>query len=143
MFNFKLIIVLLTICFSQVVSAKEYICKIKNVSQINENGYFVKHGWSANYMNREFTVDRETGRVLSTTALKQRLNNGDLKNSPIILNKDNADSAYRVFTHYKESGKYALLEIRDHGSFKDKPEKPYFFHTDVDMILSGTCTIKK
>ncbi|MEM6998955.1 MAG: hypothetical protein AAF419_03845, partial [Pseudomonadota bacterium] len=55
--------------------ADTYTCSIKNVSKLNENGYFVSHGWKTNYLNRQFTIDRESGKVLNTTALKERLSN--------------------------------------------------------------------
>ena len=80
---------------------------------MNKNGYFVRHGWSANYQNREFTVDRKTGRVVNTTALKQRLSNANQKYQPEIINSKRTDTPYRVFTNFADTGTYALLEIRD------------------------------
>ena len=124
------------------IHANEYVCKINKVSQLNDNGYFVRHGWSANYENREFTVDRDSGRVLRTTALKQRLNNGDLENKPIIINKQKENGPYSVFTNFAGQGKYALLEIMDDEAHVNNPKKPYFFRTDVGMILNGTCIIE-
>jgi hypothetical protein len=118
---------------------KEYTCSIKNVSKINDNGYFVRHGWAANYQNREFTVDITSGKVLSTTALKERLNNFDLEHEPLLLNDDHKDRPLTAFTFYPETGTYALLQINNQLSNSDLFEKPYFYHTSIGMILSGTC----
>lgn len=60
---------ILTLFFCSTVYADLYTCSIKNGSTLNQNGYFVSHGWKANYLNRNFTIDRESGKVLNTTAL--------------------------------------------------------------------------
>lgn len=117
----------------------EYTCSIKNVSKINDNGYFVRHGWAANYQNREFTVDIASGKVLSTTALKERLSNFDLEHEPLLLNGDHEERPLTAFTFYPETGTYALLQINNQLSNSDLVEKPYFYHTSIGMILSGTC----
>lgn len=122
------------------VQAHEYTCTIKNTSQINKNGFFVKHAWAANYMNRNFSVDANTGVVLRTTALKQRLSNSDADNKPVILSQGKTDVPLKVFTHYPEAGKYALLQIYNHAEFSEAENKPFFYHTNIGMILSGTCS---
>ncbi len=118
------------------VHASELVCSIKNVSKLSDNGFFVTHGWTANYLNREFTVERETGRVLRTTALKQRLSNFDSEHAPILLKSGSQTDALKAITLYENTGQYALLEIGDASAGKPRP---FFYHTDVGMILSGTC----
>ena len=130
-----LFILVLATSFS--VQASELVCSIKNVSKLSENGFFVTHGWTANYLNREFTVERETGKVLRTTALKQRLSNFDKEYAPILLSGGDQKDALKAVTLYEKSGQYALLEI---GSAPAGNPKPFFYHTDVGMILAGTCT---
>jgi hypothetical protein len=122
--------------FSFSLQASELVCSIKSVSRLGDNGFFVTHGWTANYLNREFTVEHETGRVLRTTALKQRLSNFDKEHAPILLNSGNKTDALKAVTLYEGSGQYALLEI---GSAPAGNPRPFFYHTDVGMILSGTC----
>ena len=137
--NFLLALILFTTTsVSLPVLAQQYVCTIKNVSAMNDNGYFVKHGWATNYMNRKFTVDKDSGQILNTTALKQRLSNASADDKPIFISQP-PESAFRAFTHFKDKGTYALLEIQDDNSHADSPEKPYFYHTDIGMILSGTC----
>ena len=117
--------------------AGELQCSIKNVLQLSDSGSFVTHGWSANYLNREFTVDLETGRVLRTTALKQRLSNFDKDHAPILLKSDTQNNVLKAVTLYGEDGQYALLEIRNTA---DGNPAPFFYHTDVGMVLTGICT---
>lgn len=117
--------------------AGELQCSIKNVLQLSDSGSFVTHGWSANYLNREFTVDLETGRVLRTTALKQRLSNFDKDHVPILLKSSDQTDMLKAITLYEKTGKYALLQINNTGGGNTAP---FFYHTDVGMILTGICT---
>jgi hypothetical protein len=103
--------------------------------KLSDTGSFVTHGWSANYLNREFTVERETGKVLRTTALKQRLSNFDKEHVPILLSNGN-DDAFKAVTVFEKNGQYALLEIRNTAGSN---HMPFFYHTWIGMILSGTC----
>jgi hypothetical protein len=132
----KTFIFILIFLSSFSLQASELVCSIKSVSKLGDNGFFVTHGWSANYLNREFTVERETGRVLRTTALKQRLSNFNKEHAPILLNSGDQTDALKAITIYESSGQYALLEI---GSTPAGNPRPFFYHTDVGMILSGTC----
>ena len=137
----SLLVILLVFSVPMPSFAKEYTCTIKTISELNANGYFVTHGWAANYLNREFTVEGNTGKVTKTTALKQRLNNFNKNSAPTIISNAGENEPLRVFTHFQDKGNYALLEIQDiaenNGSLK-----PFFYHTDVGMLLGGTCTIK-
>ena len=108
---------------------------------LNQNGYFVSHGWKANYLNRQFTIDRDTGKVISTTALKERLNNADATHTPDIISKSDNSAEFTVITEYKENGSYSLFEMDDFGP--DNRKKPYFYHTSIGMILSGICEMEE
>ena len=141
-FIVTIIVFLHTAMLSVPVSAEEYTCTIKNTLKINLNGNFVKHGWAANYMNRQFTVDSESGQVLRTTALKQRLSNSDNNHKPVLLSAGKPDMPMIIFTHYGETGRYALLQIHDSNEFSNSERKPFFYHTDVGMILTGTCILQ-
>lgn len=138
-FAFQGIVLMILSITSITANAFEYTCTIKNTLKINANGYFVKHGWAANYMNREFTVDSETGRVLRTTALKQRLNNGDENHSPMILGKNDPEMPLKIITVYEDRETYALLQISDNNTYSGRDRKPFFYLTDIGMILTGTC----
>jgi len=120
-----------------------YTCSIQNLSKLSDNGFFVRHGWTANYMDREFTVERETGKVLRTTALKERLNNFDKQHAPVLVNAENRELPYVAFTFFEDSGRYALLEINDTLEYQDIKEKPYLYITYIGMIMSGTCILNE
>ena len=136
---FKTSLFILVISFSFAVQASELVCSIKNVSKLSENGFFVTHGWTANYLNREFTVERETGKVLRTTALKQRLSNFDKEHAPVLLSSGDGDDTLKAVTLYEKKGQYALLEI---GNAPAGNPRPFFYHTDIGMILTGVCADK-
>lgn len=130
------ILVVLVLANPLSVYASDFVCSIKSVLQLSDTGFFVTHGWSANYLNREFTVERETGKVIMTTALKQRLSNYDLEYAPILLTNDDHNNSLKAITLYENTGQYALLEIRN---APDGNQKPFFYHTGIGMILAGTC----
>tara|TARA_B100000749_G_scaffold52756_1_gene38357 strand:+ start:759 stop:1172 length:414 start_codon:yes stop_codon:yes gene_type:complete len=136
----KKILFLIILLISNWAYADLYVCSITNVAGLNDNGYFVTHGWKANYVKRQFTIDNESGSILNTTALKTRLNNGDKDNKPVVISTNKDDNSLKIFTHFKGDGTYALFQMNDFD--KESIDKPYFYHTEIGMILSGTCKIK-
>ena len=123
------------------IYADVYVCSIVNVFGLNENGYFVTHGWKGNYVKRQFKIDNVTGSILNTTALKTRLSNEDNKNKPVVISTNKDNNSLKVITHFKDNNTYALFHMNDFD--KKSIEKPYFYHTEIGMILSGTCNVEK
>ena len=121
------------------VHASEFVCTIKAVLKLNDTGQYVAHGWVANYLNRKFFVDRETGKVTGTTALKARLTNFDNTHAPKVLHNPGEESSYKVITIFEDKGQFSSLRIYD--NVKDN-EKPYSYQTAVGMLLTGTCIEK-
>ncbi|MBI4005993.1 MAG: hypothetical protein HY356_04940 [Gammaproteobacteria bacterium] len=117
--------------------AAEYECTIKDVLRLSDTGAFVTHGWSANYLNRKFLVDRDTGKVTGTTALKARLVNYDLDYIPQVLDYGDKSDSFKAITLFEKTGQFALLQI---NTSTEDDEKSFFYHTYIDMILTGTCT---
>lgn len=70
----KMFIILILI-YPYPVVASEYACTINAILKLNDVGLYATHGWAANYMNRKFFLDRDTGKVIGTTSLKARLTN--------------------------------------------------------------------
>ena len=136
----KKILFLIILLISNWAYADLYVCSITNVAGLNDNGYFVTHGWKANYVKRQFTIDNESGSILNTTALKTRLSNGYKDNKPVVISTNKDDNSLKIFTHFKGDGTYALFQMNDFD--KESIDKPYFYHTEIGMILSGTCKIK-
>ena len=132
----KLITLILILSYSFPVVASEYACSIKAVIELNDVGLYKAHGWVANYLNRKFFVNRDTGKVIGTTALKARLTNFDKTHSPIILNNADEKSSYKVVTLFEDKGQFSSLRINENIK---GVEKPYSYQTAVGMLLTGTC----
>tara|TARA_B100001741_G_scaffold188121_1_gene154931 strand:- start:272 stop:709 length:438 start_codon:yes stop_codon:yes gene_type:complete len=133
----KMIIFIIFFSTCHYAKAEVYICSIVNVFGLNDNGYFVTHGWKGNYVKRQFRIDNETGRVLNTTALKTRLSNENEENKPVVISSNKNSNSLKVFTHFKNNQTYALFHMNDFD--KKVVDKPYFYHTEIGMTLSGTC----
>jgi len=114
--------------------AEGYLCTIRDVLQLADNGSMARHGWAANYQNRRFTLDAESGKVTGTTALKVRLSNYNADYQPVVLR----DKSFQSLTLYSDSGRYSVIQI---NTDIEKPAKPFFYRTAVGMFLTGTCKL--
>jgi len=130
------IIILLILINPILVFASEYVCSIKSILRLSDVGLYVTHGWAANYMNRRFFVDRETGKVIGTTALKARLTNFNRTYSPTILHNAQERTSYKVLTVFEDKGQFSYLRIDENVA---SDEKPYSYQTSVGMHFTGTC----
>ena len=92
----KMIIFIIFVSTCHYAKSEVYICSIVNVFGLNDNGYFVTHGWKGNYVKRQFRIDNETGRVLNTTALKTRLSNENEENKPVVISSNNNSNSLKV-----------------------------------------------
>lgn len=124
---------ILWICATSAVAETErFVCKIKSVLDLNDNGNIITHGWSANYVNREFTIDAASGKVTSTTALKVRLSNYDKEHQPVVLREPN----YRSITIFENDNNFSAIEIKKNA---EGVKMPYIYRTNIGMMLTGTC----
>ncbi len=128
--------IILILIYPYPVVASEYACTINAILKLNDVGLYATHGWAANYMNRKFFLDRETGKVIGTTALKARLTNFNKTSQPVILNNAKEMASYKVVTIFEEKGQFASLRLYE-GIGSDKI--PYSYQTAVGMLLTGTC----
>jgi hypothetical protein len=118
------------------VFATEYACTIKSVLELNDVGQYIAHGWGANYMNRKFFVNRETGKVTGTTVLKARLVNFDKTHSPQVLHHGDNENAFKSITIFEDKEQFSVLQINE--NIKNN-EKSYYYQTAIGMLLTGTC----
>ena len=121
------------------VFASEYACTIKAVLELNDIGQYIAHGWGPNYMNRKIFVNRETGKVIGTTALKARLTNFDKTHNPTILHNAEEKTSYKAITTFEDKGQFSYLRINENI---ESDNKPYSYQTAVGMVLTGTCIEK-
>jgi hypothetical protein len=133
MINRKKLLFLVLFILPAWASAAQFTCSIENVLRLDENGTFGPHGWSSMYQNRKFFLDPDSGKVTGTTALKARLTNYDADTAPIVMRKN----GYTAITLFRNSGRYALIQIDE---AKDGDTRPFFYHTAIGMMLTGTCT---
>ena len=125
----------LTICPLPAIPA-EYECTISSVLELNDKGQYVTHGWEGNYINRKYYVDRETGKVTGTTALKARLVNFDKVYSPKVLHHGNTEKPFVSITLFEDTGEFTVLRINENAKTS---EKPGYYQTAIGMLLTGTC----
>jgi len=136
--GFLAVPLVLSLSFPFQVQAAKFECSIHSVLKLSDAGAIVTHGWSANYLNRKFTVDRETGKVVNTTALKVRLSNYNRESVPHILDNGDMNNAYKAVTLFEDKGGYAVLEINDVDKTTDMP---FLYQTNIGMILTGKCNV--
>lgn len=114
-------------------AAAQFTCSIENVLRLQENGTFGTHGRAALYQNRKFYLDPDTGKVTGTTALHARLTNFNANATPVVMR----GKSYKAITLFRDRDQYALIQIDANSGGETRP---YFYHTALDMMLTGTCT---
>ena len=116
--------------------AAQYTCTINSVLRLTETGQFATHEWENFYLKRKFVVDREPGKVISTTALKARLKNFDETHVPKVLSHGDEKSPFKSITMFEDTGEFSVLQINENFA---GPQKPFYYQTYIDMLLTGTC----
>jgi len=116
--------------------AAQYTCTINSVLRLTETGQFATHEWENFYLERKFIVDREQGKVISTTALKARLKNFDETHSPKVLSYGDEKSPFISITIFEDKKEFSVLQIIENFA---GPQKPFYYQTYIDMLLTGTC----
>ena len=118
------------------VAAAQYTCTIKSVLGLNDNGQYATHEWENFYLERQFVVERESGKVISTTALKARLKNFDATYSPKVLNAGDSSHPFKSITIFENTAEFTVLQIAENFT---GVQKPFYYQTYIGMLLSGTC----
>jgi hypothetical protein len=87
-------------------------------------------------MDRKFFVNLDTGKVTGTTALKARLVNFDKLHKPRVMGHNDSVTSYKSITIFEDKEQYSVLQINKNNKGNDKP---FFYHTPIGMVLTGTC----
>ena len=127
----------LLLLLPSVTLASQFTCTIKSVMRLGDDGRLVAHPRQSNYLNREFTVDRATGRMIQTTALHARLRNMDKTNHPQVVSQGSSSVPYISLTVFKGTGVFAALQVETDVKAADKP---FYYLTRLNMLMTGTCT---
>lgn len=122
------------LCLPLASQAEGYLCTIQDVLELTKTGSMASHGWAANYRNRRFTLDAESGKVTGTTALKVRLSNYNADYQPVVLRNQSLNS----ITLYRDTGRYSVIQIE---TGREEQDKPFFYRTAIGMMLTGTCVV--
>ena len=116
--------------------AAQYTCTINSVLGLTDTGQYATHEWENFYLERQFIVDREQGKVISTTALKARLKNFDETYSPKVLNQGDKHHPFKSISIFESTGEFAVLQINENFA---GDQKPFYYQTYIGMLLAGTC----
>ena len=116
--------------------AARYVCTVNSVLGLSDSGQFATHEWETFYLNRQFVVDRDQGKVISTTALKARLKNFDEDNEPKLVSRGDGDHPFLSISIFEKTGEYAALQINENFTGEDKP---FYYQTYIGMLMAGTC----
>lgn len=117
--------------------ASQFTCSIKSVMRVGDDGLLEAHPRENLYLNREFTVDRASGRIIRSTTLHARLRNMDKTHHPQVVNHGSASVPYTAITVFKDTGVFTALQI---STDVQAANKPFYYLTRLGMLLTGTCT---
>ena len=129
------LLTLMHLCPSPAFAA-QYTCTINSVLGLTDTGQYATHEWENFYLERQFIVDRDQGKVISTTALKARLKNFDETYSPKVLSHGDKDNPFKSITIFENTGEFMVLQINE--NFQGG-QKPFYYQTYIGMLLTGTC----
>lgn len=125
------------ILLPSVALASQFTCTIKSVMRLNDDGRLETHPRENLYLNREFTVDRASGKIIRSTTLHARLRNMDKKHHPLVVSHGDDSKPFIAITVFKDMGVFTALQINTDM----KPgDKPFYYLTRLGMLLTGTCT---
>ncbi|MBI1731793.1 MAG: hypothetical protein HYR49_03360 [Gammaproteobacteria bacterium] len=116
--------------------AAQYVCTVNSVLGLTDSGQYATHEWENFYLERQFVVDRDQGKVISTTALKARLKNFDANNSPKVLSHGDKNHPFKSISIFENTGEFAVLQINENFA---GDAKPFYYQTYIGMLLAGTC----
>jgi hypothetical protein len=133
-----IIVLLLGLLLSVPITAmaSQFTCSIKSVMRVGDDGLLEAHPRENLYLNRQFTVDRASGRIIRSTALHARLRNMDKTHHPQVVNQGSASVPYTAITVFKDTGVFTALHIDTDVKAADKP---FYYMTRLGMLLTGTC----
>jgi hypothetical protein len=129
-------ILFLTMLLSFSLSAKadlnSYVCEIKQVIEVNDNGLMVKHvGIYKDFIGKKFSIDRVSGVMIgdafATTYDK----------TITVIDKGSKDNAYKAIVTSNPPNiwvKYIVV-----NEFHSAKFKSFWGTMDTNTILSGQC----
>ncbi len=108
-----------------------YTCIIISASKLTGDGALASDWSMKPFLGQEFTVDRETGRILG----------GPLENSKMriqIIHRGSVETSFQAFAHSRQQSHTTHIQIEE---FQATKSKPFVGTTTLDHpgVYSGTC----
>jgi hypothetical protein len=114
---------------SALAQASGYKCTIKQSLKLEKDGSTQPHHLADTYRNKEFIVDRASGRVLGDISY-QVWNHQ-------VLDSGSDEQSYKSI--YTSQGKYRHIDVLQIEEFQEGAAKPFLLMQGTDMF-TGTCT---
>ena len=128
--NMKIILVFLFLAAPGLAHAIDaYKCTVLDASGLNDDGRLGSTSFTGWYLDKEFVVDKGTGRV------KGGLSNNNGYGQPQVLDYGSVSQAFKALTIFKPFITVNYLYIEE---FHDGNEKPFMF-IDGNQVFSGKC----
>ena len=129
-------ILFLTLLLSFSLSAKadlnSYVCEIKQVIQVNDDGLMVKHeGIYKDFIGKKFSIGRVSGVMIGNAF-------GTTYDKTItVIDKGSKDNAYKaIVTSHPPNIWVKYINVNEFHSTKNKS---FWGNSDTNTILSGQC----
>jgi hypothetical protein len=111
------------------LSIDGYKCIVTDTKELSDNGNLEQSDFTVMYLNKEFVVDKGTGRITGGLS-----NHAGLA-QPVVLDFGSSEQSYKALTIYKPYTTVKYLYIQE---FNKTPAKPFLF-IESGHIFSGTC----
>ena len=122
---------LLFFSFSVFASQSTYVCEIKQIMELSDDGELIKHsGVYKSLVGSKFTIDRESGDMIGlpfTTKSYKTIT---------VLNKGSNEMSYKSITISHPPNRWIMyIQVKEFVKGKLKP----FWGNDGGNIFSGQC----
>ena len=123
---------LLSFSLSAKADLNSYVCEIKQVIQVNDDGLMVKHdGIYKDFIGKKFSIDRVSG-VMIGDAFGTKYDK-----TITVIDKGSKDNAYKAIVTSNPPNiwvKYIVV-----NEFHSTKNKSFWGNADTNTILSGQC----
>lgn len=108
-----------------------YVCTVVSASSLTTEGVLAPHWTVKFWVDQQFTVDRETGRIIGGP-----LDNAKMKIQ--VLDRGSHEMSFQAFAQSRQTSHSAHLEIEE---FRTAESKPFVGTTTLYYpgVYSGTC----
>ena len=121
--------ILLILASNNAIAGKNFKCVVLDANILSDTGLLERNKISKIYLNREFIVDRETGKMIG------EVSNTNSGFKPKVYDVLPSENGYKAITIYSPHPTVDYLQIKEYVEGREKP----FFFTTGSIIMSGNC----